>query len=222
MSGWPLWRERWRTWAPAALFFAANLGALALYQFVYANRVVVLGERVATLQGRLQGLREQSADLQAKVDRVESNRARIAELYRDRFATEKQRLTKTLAEFKALASKAGLQPESVSYPEQDLAEFGLVKKSIIFGVDGGYDSLRQLLHALASTPTFLSLEEVRLSGQGNQDPRLSIQLRISTLFVGEEARALPEPPEPARPAPAPAPPPAPARPAASPAEEAGG
>jgi len=214
MSGLLLWSDRWRTWVPAVLFFALNLGALALYQFAYADRVDVLAARVRVLQGNLQGLSEQRRELETKAARVDDNRARIAALYRDRFSTERARLTKTLAEFKALATRAGLRPETISYPEQDLAEFGLVKKSIIFGVGGDYASLRQLMHLLDLSPTFFTLEEVRLSGDRGGSAKLSIALRMSTLFVNENPTVRPGG------APAQASPSAPATPVAPPAKPA--
>ncbi len=204
MTGFELWRDRWRTWVPALAFFLLNLGALAIYQFVYAGRVDQLAGRVEKLRANLHGLAAQRGELEAKAELVEGNRARIAELYRDRFSTERERLTKTLAEFKALATRAGLRPETISYPEQDLAQFGLVKKSIVFGVSGDYASLRQLLHLLDLSPTFFTLEEVRLNGaQGGQG--LDMALRMSTLFVNENASSA-GPAEPAEPAPKPAPP----------------
>jgi hypothetical protein len=200
VSGLELWRDRWRTWVPALAFFLLNLAALAIYQFAYAGRVDALAGRVETLRGSLHGLAGQRAELEGKVALVEANRARIAELYADRFSTEKVRLTKTLAEFKTLATRAGLRPESISYPEQDLTQFGLVKKSIIFGVSGNYASLRQLIHLLDLSPTFFTLEEVRLNG-ANAGKGLEIALRMSTLFVNENATD-PRAPEPPAPAPA--------------------
>jgi hypothetical protein len=205
VSGLELWRDRWRTWVPALAFFLLNLAALAVYQFAYAGRVDALAGRVETLRGSLHGLAGQRAELEAKVALVDANRTRIAALYADRFSTEKVRLTKTLAEFKTLATRAGLRPESISYPEQDLAQFGLVKKSIIFGVSGNYASLRQLIHLLDLSPTFFTLEEVRLNG-ANAGKGLDIALRMSTLFVNENATnaRAPELPAPAPQAPAPA------------------
>ncbi len=182
-----LWRARWPTWAPALLFFLLNLGGLILYRFAYADRIDVLSQRVARQQGRLQSLNERGAGLEKRVALARTDRDGIATLYKERFSTERERLTKTLAEFKTLATKAGLLPQSVSYPEQELAQFGLVKKSIVFGVDGDYNALRQLIHLLEISPTFLSVEEVRLTGDSGANGRLHIALRIATMFVNENA-----------------------------------
>lgn len=185
MNRWTLWRARWRTWVPALLFFALNLGALVLYDLVYRDRVDVLGQRLRRLQAHHQSLVERRGELESRMQRAQADRQAIAALYGSTLATERERLTKTLAEFRSLATRAGLQPQAVSYPEEDLAQFGLVKKSIVFTVEGSYNSLRQLIHLLELSPTFLSLEEVHLAEGGANTTQLHIALRIATLFVNE-------------------------------------
>src|SRR5205809_385103 len=100
MSGLSLWRDRWRTWVPPLAFFLLNLAILALYQFVYADRVELLAGRVNVQRASLQGLAAQRAELERKASLVDTNRSQVAELYQHRFSTERERLTKTLAEFK--------------------------------------------------------------------------------------------------------------------------
>lgn len=216
MSRWALWRARWRTWAPATLFFALNLGALVLYDVVYSDRVDVLAQRLRRLQAHHESLVERHGDLEARLSRVQADRQAIASLYGERLSTERERLTKTLAEFRTLATRAGLQPQAVSYPEEELVQFGLVKKSIVFNVDGDYNALRQLIHLLELSPTFLSIEQVHLAGGAADGARLQIALQIATLFVNENptgrlapARGVEKPtPAPAAPTTVP-PPPAP-------------
>ncbi|MEO8502746.1 MAG: hypothetical protein ABI609_02520 [Acidobacteriota bacterium] len=212
MSGWSLWQGRWRIWVPALLFFALNVGGWLLYEFAYRDRVTVLEERLIRLQGHRQSLTTRRTDLEARLALVNQNRKDIESLYSERLATERERLTRTLAEFKTLATRAGLQPQSVSYPEVELAQFGLVKKSIVFGVDGDYNSLRQLIHLLELSPTFFSLEEVRLNNDaGGSSPQLHIALQIATLFVNDRPmpRTLTPGVEPREPKPAPPTPPTP-------------
>jgi hypothetical protein len=197
VNRWALWRARWRTWVPAALFFVLNLGGLVLYDVAYSGRVDVLGQSLLRLQARREGLVERRGDLEARLGRVQADRKAIETLYNDRLSTERERLTRTLAEFRTLATRAGLQPQSVSYPEEELAQFGLVKKSIVFNVDGDYNSLRQLIHLLELSPTFLSIEEVHLAGSDKTGARLQIALQMATLFVNENpgGRAAPVAPK---------------------------
>jgi len=183
-----LWRERWRLWAPALAFFLLNLGVLAVYRVRYAGDVALLDDRLARTSTQLAALAGERRELEAGRERALTTRAAITELYRDRFATEKERLTKMIAEVKALAARAGLVPSAISYPVESLADYGLVKKSVVFGVEGTYRELRQLINLLELSSSFLTLEGVSLGAAGPQGS-LRINLRISTFFSQGSAAA---------------------------------
>jgi len=226
MSLWTPWRLRWRVWAPALLFFVLNLGLLSMYRLVYAGRVDVLGERLrrqAADEHRLEDVRH---EFEARIDRLRHNREGMRTLYDEQFASERVRLTRTIAEFKELARRAGLEPTTISYPEQRWTEYGLVKKALAFGVNGSYSGLRQLVNLLEVSPTFLTLEQVSLAEGAANAPSLQIKMAVSTLFAAEPGDASPPRSVPGKAAPTPGAPTPPATPGASPAakrlaEEAG-
>ena len=91
------------------------------------------------------------------------------------------RLTSLIAEVKKLARQAGLDAPSFSYAAVRIEEFGLVKKSIVFRVEGNYPKLRELVNLLELSDQFLILEEIRL--KESRGSRLAIDLRIGTLFA---------------------------------------
>ncbi len=202
-----LWRERWRLWAPALAFFLVNLGVLSVYRLRYAGDVAILDQRLARTNAQLATLSGERGELEGARGRALATRAAITELYRDRFSTEKERLTKMIAEVKALAARAGLVPSAISYPAEGLADYGLVKKSVVFGVEGTYAELRQLINLLELSSSFLTLEAVSLGSAGPQGA-LRINLHISTYFARDgltapRAVASPAPstPQPAAPRP---------------------
>jgi len=187
----PPWAGRWRLWAPALAFFVLNLGLALVYQMAYAGRVEALQaavERREADRAELESLRRRQADL---VDRADRNRAALADFYGGRLATESLRLTKVLAEVKELARRAGLDPSTISYPEQQLDDYGLVKKSFVFGVEGSYEELRQFINLLELSPTFLTLEQVTVSDGGVRSAGLRINLRLAAFFGLEDEDAAP-------------------------------
>ena len=110
----------------------------------------------------------------------------MQELYDERFSTRSERLTRFTAEVKSLARKAGLNPRSLSYPEQAIESYGLVKRSSIFAVQGTYQELRQFLNLMELSDSFLTLESISLSeANEEQGPELRMSLKISTLFAQE-------------------------------------
>ena len=105
---------------------------------------------------------------------------------------EDVRLTKVIAEVKDLARRASVEPSVINYPEEQLEEQGLVKRSLVFSVDGTYMALRRFINFLEVTDLFLVLDEVRLSEGGDSGFSLRISLKISTYFVEDDVEALRE------------------------------
>lgn len=175
-----LWRRRLGLWLPALLFLVVNLVALVVYPLRFAARVEVTAEEVEEQRAVLDELVDQRQDLEAQQQAIERTRLAVDEMYGERLATESERLTRIIAEVKDLAARSGLTPPAVSYPTDELEDYGLRRRGFVFSVEGTYADLRTFVNLLELSDTFLTLEEVTLTeGSG----RLRIQLRISTLFA---------------------------------------
>ena len=189
-GGGEIWRQRLWTWLPALLFFTANLVAFGVYRLGYAGDVQSLERGIESRQGELRQVQADQAERRRLIGGARMNRERITELYAERFSTRRRRLTEITTEVKKLAREAGLEPRDLSYPEEPIEDFGLVKRSFVFGVNGDYLELRRFINLLEVTDSFLTLEEITLSGGGDADgAELRINLRLSTLFSREEGPA---------------------------------
>jgi len=178
-------------WVLPLLLVAANVAWL-----------VALGSgarvRAAELDRRADRARRDHDEVAAALARDEKlwiaateNRRRIDELYHQRLSTERARFTDAVRELKSLAERAGLVPRSISYPEEQLASYGLVRRSFVFSVEGSYAQLRSLLHMLELSRTFFVIEQISVS---ESQHGLTVRLRLSTLFAsgGDNTRPLPE------------------------------
>lgn len=186
---WWMWRRRAWIWAPALLFFVANLVSFSAYRLVYVDRVDLLEQRIEAEQERLADLGERARRLEDALERAVRTREEVERLYREGFSTERRRLTTIIDEVKRLASRAGLVPDAITYPEEQIQDFGLVRKSFVFSVEGSYVDLRKLINFLELSESFLTLEEIGLSEADARRGRLRINLRLSTHFVAEGARS---------------------------------
>lgn len=183
-SGDEIWRRRMWVWLPALIFFVANLAVFGVYRLRFAGDVQSL-ERA--FDDRRQSLAEvdiRRTELERLIRQAEVNHERIVDLYEQRFSTRRKRLTGVTAEIKQLASQAGLRPLAFNYPEEEIEDFGLVKRSFAFSVAGDYLELRKFLNLLELSDSFLTLEEINLAG-GGDGPELRINLTLSTLFSAE-------------------------------------
>lgn len=211
-----IWRRRLWVWLPALVFFVLNLALFSTYRLVVAGRLQAARQQLASKEKTLGQLRHQSEALNRRVVAARSTAERMHELYQDRFSTQSRRFTAVTAEIRDLARRAGLAPSAMSYPSEEIEDYGLVKRSFTFSVQGTYQQLRQFINLLELTPSFVTLEQVSLNGE--EGARLGIRLNLSTLFAedGTPAPTLEQ-------APARAPAPEQARnPASTPAEGARG
>lgn len=179
-----IWRRRLGFWVPALAFFLVNLALFSAYRLVYAGRVESLRGSLEQREERLADLQERSGELTRKVARARSSHLRMEELYRERLATERSRFTAVTAEIRDLARRSGLEPAAMSYPTEEIEDYGLVKRYFTFNVAGTYGDLRRFVNFLELTRSFVTLEEVSLSG--GEGPELEIRLNLSTLFVEED------------------------------------
>ena len=191
-----IWRQRLWVWVPALVFFLANAGAFAVYKLGYAGRIESLQGMLNAQQEKLRELAAQQRGTQTMLARVRTNEQQVEQLYAERLSTRSRRLTGITAEVKELAKKSGLEPRSLAYPEEDIEELGLIKRSFVFSVEGTYVELRKFINLLEVSRSFLALDQVRLAGNAD-GPELRIDLSLSTLFAKDAEDAAP----PAAPAP---------------------
>ncbi len=192
-------------WGLALAFFLLNLALFSTYRIVYAGQVVSLRQRLEHREAELRDLQAKAAELDKLVESARSTRDTLGDLYTHRLASERIRFTKVAAEVRELARRSGLEPNSMSYPTEEIEDYGLVKRLFTFSVTGSYVELRRFINLLEVTPTFITLEQVGLSGEKGAD--LQIRLTLSTLFADEdEARTLEAEHSAASPPPSPPPP----------------
>jgi type IV pilus assembly protein PilO len=182
-----IWRQRTWVWAPALAFFVLNLALFSAYRMVYSGQVENLRDRLASRMEQLEELEAEAAEAERLVESARTTREALAGLYENRLASERTRFTKVTAEVRELARRSGLEPSAMSYPTEEIEDYGLVKRYFTFSVSGTYVELRRFINLLELTPTFITLEQVSLSGDDNQGNQLRIRLTLSTLFAEEGA-----------------------------------
>jgi len=186
-----IWRQRLWIWVPALLFFLANAGAFAVYKLGYAGRIESLDDRLRELSQQHKDLTGKSQQAVTMIARVRTNEAQVEQLYVNRLSTRSQRLTSVTAEVKKLAKEAGLVPKAITYPEEEIQEYNLIKRSFVFSVAGTYAELRKFISLLETSHSFLALDEATVANN-TEGAELRIDLTLSTLFAND-ADAAPAP-----------------------------
>jgi hypothetical protein len=184
MTGLPgAWRTRWWRWALPLAVVIANAVVLIVHPGRTGAGFADMEKELQSETRVLQVMTDKEKAIVAVLDDARSSREALKVLYSDRFASQEARLTQLISEVKKLAQRAGLEPKSISYPEEELEEYGLVRMSLVFGVKGTYPQLRMLVNLLEQSDFFLVLERVALND--SKAAELGIGLAISTFFVRE-------------------------------------
>ena len=193
ISPFEVWRRTALRWSIPLVFCLLNLAAFGVYRAYFAGQVPALQETYGVASDQMSRLQDEKAQIEGFLERADEVRESVDGLYGERFATEAERFTRTVLEIKNRARQAGLDPGAISYPRTDLSEYDLVKRNIVFSVEGTYEQLRTFINFLELSDEFLTLESVSLGDRGLQqdarNPRLSIQLSLSTVFVDEKRSA---------------------------------
>lgn len=185
---WRPWRRLLPVWLPAV-----GLCVVAAAAYVWQS---------SETGGRAAGVRNEIADLEAEIARLENLHARAeAErttvatlnedfdvLYDRVFRSLDDRLTHILTEVGLATRSAGLLPGAYKYEADEERKTGYVRFSIQFAVKGRYEQIRQMIAALQSSPEFLIVESISFSGDEEANiQELAISVRVST-YLSEASR----------------------------------
>ena len=179
------WRRMLKLWLPGLILLIVNLAVLSTYRFLLAGQTQLRASRVERLTKELSELQEYRGALEEVQHQTEVNRQRVEEFYGTWLSSEADRLTQAIAEVKRLSRSAGVRTSGFQYPGEALEDFGLVRRSIVFSVEGSYKQLRRFIYSLERSDQFLILDEVAANDRADEGTDLRVRLRISTLFTEE-------------------------------------
>jgi len=185
------WRRLLAVWLPAVVLCALTAGA-------YIWQTSESGGRRAQIRNQIEELEQKIARLERIQLATASDRETVEEihrqfdiLYNDVFGDLDQRLTRILRAVGSATREAGMLPSSFNYTAADDRETGFIRFGVRFSVDAEYIQIRRMLAALQSSPEFLVVENLNLSG--DEDPvtrELAISVSIATFLAEADAGQL--------------------------------
>jgi len=185
------WRRLLAVWLPAVVLCVVSAAV-----FVW---------QTSESGGRRTQVRNQIGDLEREIARLErlqraaaSDREAVVEidrqfdlLYSQTFGELDQRLTRILRAVGSATREAGLLPGSFGYTATEHRTTGFIRFGVRFSVDGEYGQIRRMLEVLQSSPEFLVVENLNLTG--DEDPvsrELNISVSIATFLAEADAGQL--------------------------------
>ncbi len=185
------WGRMLPVWLPAVVLFLVATGFLLWQTSESGGRKAQVSARVGELEAeiaRLEGLREAT---EADRQRVADIEQQFGVLYGGIFRDLEDRLTGILRAVGSATHTAGLLPESYAYSASEDRGTGFIRFGVQFQVEGEYPQIRRMLAELQSSPEFLVVEGLSLSGESDVVSRkLRISVRLETFLAETDAEQL--------------------------------
>jgi type IV pilus assembly protein PilO len=167
-------------------FLLLNAAVWIVKVYHVAPSLYVLEDRLANSQSRA---RTRSFDAEAAVSPAEAFRQgeRDLGLFKAAFPGRSD-FTAFLAEIFSLASQAGLTIEKIAYNPEEMTEWGLLRYSLSFSVQGDYNRVKRFIHSLEQSSRILAIDGVSLSGAGQEkEAGVSLSIRLTTYFRSDRS-----------------------------------
>jgi len=178
------WRRLLAVWLPAVVLCALTAGAYIWQTSESGGRRVQIRHQIEDLEQEIERLERMQQAAASDRETVEEIERQFDVLYNDVFGDLDQRLTRILRAVGSATREAGILPSSFSYTAAADKATGYIRFGIRFSVDAEYPQLRRMLAALQSSPEFLVVEGLNLSGDENPVSReLAISVNISTFLA---------------------------------------
>lgn len=183
MLGKILLERKW-FWIPAAILLGFNLLAFVGYRYLFAEKFSLEGLKRDRLEKEWDAASAANAGLKRTLAAWQGATDGVATFY-DRLGTRPDKLTLMIQEIEGLARKAGVLPHQLTFGYGNLPKGELAEVRLVFPFESDYSGVRNLLHLLEVTPSFVITESVSLAASGELQDKIRLQFGLKTYFRKE-------------------------------------
>ena len=177
----------------SALLLLVVVANVLLHVLVIRKDVRVSGDREAILAAegaRLAELEREIAGLERTVSKVACTRSDEERVFSELLSGKSARMTAVLRELTQLAAEMRVEPGRLAFQRARSETSGLVRFSASFAFDAPYRVLHEFIERIESSPNFLFIEQVGLTGTRTAAEDLRLQIRVATWFQGPDLERL--------------------------------
>lgn len=156
------------------------------------------------------GLEEQALQVEAQttsraseVERLRQHHRRVLEgsdnlnqFYSEVLSTKSERFISFQREVRDIAAKYNINVDAISYPRESFPKDKVTKLSAVMPLTGSYESLREFIHTIEKSPSFIVIESIQLANSKEGGVILGLNITLSTYFVDPDLQE--EAPQPVR------------------------
>ncbi len=178
-----LWRQNRLVPVLLLVLLMINIGLQVWRVRGVQPQVVQLEQRLQRQQQELERMRQLGARQDSPEAVYRRGREDLSSFYA--MIPARSDLTGLIEELFNMADNAGLEIDRIGYDPQKLEERPLLAYTLMFSVTGNYEQLKNFVYDIETSPRLISLDEIALSGAGEGDRPVSLNLRFTTYFQAE-------------------------------------
>ena len=188
-----IWRERRILLIVLGVLLLANLVFFFTYRVQYESRLSALADTRDETAARLKKVHEARVLTERQIAAYRQVQTDLAQIYDERWSTERLRLTKLITEVQRLAVASHLVPKTYGFTQSEAAKetrfSGVAPTSvgINFSVQGNYQEIRRLINLLELSDQFVIIDSLTLNSASPDGKTEQMSIRIKTLFHDEPA-----------------------------------
>ena len=178
------------------LWLGANLAFAFLVNVPRAAAAAGLEEQALQVEA-------QTASRASEVERLRQHHRRVLEgsdnlnqFYSEVLSTKSERFISFQREVRDIAAKYNINVDAISYPRESFPKDKVTKLSAVMPLTGSYESLREFIHTIEKSPSFIVIESIQLANSKEGGVILGLNITLSTYFVDPDLQE--EAPQPVR------------------------
>ncbi|MEW5805803.1 MAG: type 4a pilus biogenesis protein PilO [Acidobacteriota bacterium] len=155
--------------------------------FIFFTRLAISGYRSLNADSNptMQALDKKKAmvlELEQRLARIEETERSIKQFYEKILSTKDQKMIDIQLEIVSIANEFGINPESVSYDNEEMPKEGVERFSISLPMTGTYGNLRQFINKIENSTNFMIIDRVFLRTAKEGGVILQLNIQLSTFF----------------------------------------
>lgn len=184
MNSYKVLKEKYIFFIPPLILISLCFLALIFLSFFIKDRFSISAIKISNLEKRLKEEKEANISLKRELVQWEEVKNGVSE-FSKKLGTSSEKLTEIIKEIEELSLKSGVVPHSYgfNYGEKERKHF--ISFVINFPFEADYSSVRNFLHLIELTPTFIILNSINLSTAGEMSEKVRLQFQLTTFFSQE-------------------------------------
>ena len=177
-------KEKYILLLPPFILILLCFLALSFWNFSLKDKFSMSEKKVKDIENKL----EEEKNLNLKMKRELKDweyTSRAVEDFQKRLGTFQENMTKIIKEIEELSRKSGVVPHTYGFSYSEGEKKHFIRFQIVFPFEADYSNVRNFLHLLELTPSFITLNSINLNTAGEMSEKVNLQFRLTTYFSEE-------------------------------------